>query len=239
MDSISLFAAPKKRVKKANKAAQEEERRPRLDAEEPAAPNELDAAQHDGLTAVNEEDTAVEGFRQLGISEWLDKVCEGLGMRTPTAVQRGCIPAILEGRDVIGIAHTGSGKTAAFALPILQRLAKDPFGVFALVLTPTRCRRRPPQQVARVPPLPSPPASTLGTPTGTAHLPPHRACCRPCVRARRPSVRAPTFPAGSWPSSWRTSFERWAPAWRCATAWSSAGWTCRRSPSSWRAGHTS
>jgi hypothetical protein len=53
-------------------------------------------------------------------------------------VQMGCIPAILQGRNVIGTAQTGSGKTAAFALPILQHLAKDPFGVFCLVLTPTR-----------------------------------------------------------------------------------------------------
>ena len=66
------------------------------------------------------------------------RVCRSLGMVAPTAVQRGCIPAILAGRDVLGTAHTGSGKTAAFALPILQELAADPFGVFALVLTPTR-----------------------------------------------------------------------------------------------------
>lgn len=77
-------------------------------------------------------------FRQLGLSEWLDRVCASLGMQAPTAVQRGTIPAVLSGRDVIGVAHTGSGKTAAFALPILQKLAKDPYGVFALVLTPTR-----------------------------------------------------------------------------------------------------
>ena len=46
--------------------------------------------------------------------------------------------AILEGRDCIGNAKTGSGKTIAFALPILQRLSVDPYGIFALVLTPTR-----------------------------------------------------------------------------------------------------
>ena len=40
---------------------------------------------------------------------------------------------------MIGTAHTGSGKTAAFALPILQKLSAEPYGVFALVLTPTRC----------------------------------------------------------------------------------------------------
>ncbi len=56
----------------------------------------------------------------------------------PVQVQQGCIPAVLEGKDVIGLAQTGSGKTAAFALPILQRLAQDPYGVFALTLTPTR-----------------------------------------------------------------------------------------------------
>lgn len=86
------------------------------------------------------EDVEAEAvtFRQLGLSEWLDRVCAGLGMQAPTQVQRGTIPAVLAGRNVIGVAHTGSGKTAAFALPILQKLAKDPFGVFALVLTPTR-----------------------------------------------------------------------------------------------------
>lgn len=42
------------------------------------------------------------------------------------------------GKDVIGGAKTGSGKTAAFALPILQKLSEDPYGVFAVVLTPTR-----------------------------------------------------------------------------------------------------
>lgn len=68
----------------------------------------------------------------------LRRVCRSLGMQRPTQVQAGCIPAILAGRDVLGTAHTGSGKTAAFALPILQRLARDPYGVFALVLTPTR-----------------------------------------------------------------------------------------------------
>ena len=77
-------------------------------------------------------------WRELGLSEWLGTVCGSLGLRQPTPVQAGCVPAILVGRNVVGTAQTGSGKTAAFALPILQRLAEDPFGVFALVLTPTR-----------------------------------------------------------------------------------------------------
>jgi ATP-dependent RNA helicase DDX49/DBP8 len=89
-------------------------------------------------TAVDEDRENDVGFKELGVSEWLQGVCRSLGMDRPTQVQRGCIPSILLGRDVLGTAQTGSGKTAAFALPILQKLAKEPYGVFALVLTPTR-----------------------------------------------------------------------------------------------------
>ncbi|KAK8949286.1 DEAD-box ATP-dependent RNA helicase 36 [Platanthera zijinensis] len=78
------------------------------------------------------------GFSELGLSKWAVDTCRELGIRSPTPVQRRCIPRILAGDDVLGIAQTGSGKTAAFALPILQRLATEPYGVFALVITPTR-----------------------------------------------------------------------------------------------------
>ncbi len=61
-----------------------------------------------------------------------------MGFRKPTPIQQACIPAILSGRSVIGCAETGSGKTAAFALPILQHLSNDAYGIFALILTPTR-----------------------------------------------------------------------------------------------------
>ncbi|CAI9787840.1 unnamed protein product [Fraxinus pennsylvanica] len=77
-------------------------------------------------------------FLNLGLDKWVVDTCKELGMKQPTPVQRHCIPKILAGQDVLGLAQTGSGKTAAFALPILQRLSKDPYGVFALVLTPTR-----------------------------------------------------------------------------------------------------
>jgi ATP-dependent RNA helicase DDX49/DBP8 len=59
-------------------------------------------------------------------------------MATPTPVQAGVIPAALAGRDIVALAETGSGKTAAFVLPLLQRLAADPYGVHTLALTPTR-----------------------------------------------------------------------------------------------------
>uniref|UniRef100_A0A5B7BY30 Putative DEAD-box ATP-dependent RNA helicase 36 n=1 Tax=Davidia involucrata TaxID=16924 RepID=A0A5B7BY30_DAVIN len=77
-------------------------------------------------------------FSDLGLAEWAVQTCKELGMKKPTPVQHHCIPRILAGEDVLGLAQTGSGKTAAFALPILHRLAEDPYGVFALVVTPTR-----------------------------------------------------------------------------------------------------
>ena len=61
-----------------------------------------------------------------------------MAIKRPTSIQSGCIPEILKGRDCIGGSRTGSGKTVAFAAPILQRWAEDPSGIFALVLTPTR-----------------------------------------------------------------------------------------------------
>ncbi|KAG7591873.1 Helicase superfamily 1/2 ATP-binding domain [Arabidopsis thaliana x Arabidopsis arenosa] len=82
--------------------------------------------------------TSVSNFEGLGLAEWAVETCKELGMRKPTPVQTHCVPKILAGRDVLGLAQTGSGKTAAFALPILHRLAEDPYGVFALVVTPTR-----------------------------------------------------------------------------------------------------
>ncbi|KAI9207089.1 P-loop containing nucleoside triphosphate hydrolase protein [Polychytrium aggregatum] len=77
-------------------------------------------------------------FSELGLNPWLVDALKSLSIRTASEIQASCIPMILAGRNVIGSAKTGSGKTAAFALPILQKLAEDPYGVFALVLTPTR-----------------------------------------------------------------------------------------------------
>ncbi|XP_039984035.1 probable ATP-dependent RNA helicase DDX49 isoform X1 [Xiphias gladius] len=77
-------------------------------------------------------------FSSLGLSNWLVKQCKQLGISKPTPVQENCVPAILEGRDCMGCAKTGSGKTAAFVLPVLQKLSEDPYGIFCLVLSPTR-----------------------------------------------------------------------------------------------------
>ncbi|KAJ8029184.1 putative ATP-dependent RNA helicase DDX49 [Holothuria leucospilota] len=77
-------------------------------------------------------------FCRLGLDEWLVAQCKSVGISRPSAIQHHCIPPILKGNDCIGCAKTGSGKTAAFALPILQKLSEDPYGVFAVILTPTR-----------------------------------------------------------------------------------------------------
>eukprot|EP01087_Luapelamoeba_hula_P017347 TRINITY_DN5457_c0_g1_i1.p1 TRINITY_DN5457_c0_g1~~TRINITY_DN5457_c0_g1_i1.p1 ORF type:complete len:596 (+),score=125.96 TRINITY_DN5457_c0_g1_i1:56-1843(+) len=77
-------------------------------------------------------------FTEVGISPWLSRNCAAMGLHIPTLIQEQCIPPILQGKDVIGSAKTGSGKTAAFALPILQQLSLDPYGIFAVVVTPTR-----------------------------------------------------------------------------------------------------
>ncbi|XP_052701897.1 probable ATP-dependent RNA helicase DDX49 [Crassostrea angulata] len=91
-----------------------------------------------GSSSSKQKPSSGEHFEKLGLNEWLWTQCHNMGLRQPTPIQVNCIPPILEGKDCIGCAKTGSGKTAAFALPILQKLSEDPFGIFALVLTPTR-----------------------------------------------------------------------------------------------------
>ena len=64
--------------------------------------------------------------------------CATLKWSTPSKIQKEAIPLALQGKDIIGLAETGSGKTGAFALPILQALLQNPQRFFALILTPTR-----------------------------------------------------------------------------------------------------
>ena len=78
------------------------------------------------------------GFSELGLSEPLLQALRDVGYETPSPIQVQTIPSLLEGRDVIGQAQTGTGKTAAFGLPLLQYVDPDDPNVQALVLTPTR-----------------------------------------------------------------------------------------------------
>ena len=80
-------------------------------------------------------------FSELKLTRPLLKAVEEQGYKTPSPIQAKAIPPVLAGHDLLGCAQTGTGKTAAFALPILQRLAASHpshKGVRALILTPTR-----------------------------------------------------------------------------------------------------
>lgn len=77
-------------------------------------------------------------FLALNVRPWLVQSLDNMAIKRPTGIQKGCIPEILKGRDCIGGSRTGSGKTVAFAVPILQKWAEDPSAIFGVVLTPTR-----------------------------------------------------------------------------------------------------
>jgi ATP-dependent RNA helicase DeaD len=77
-------------------------------------------------------------FAELGLGDAVLKALRDVGYETPSAIQAATIPPLLSGRDVLGVAQTGTGKTAAFALPILDRLDLSQKTPQALVLAPTR-----------------------------------------------------------------------------------------------------
>ncbi|HEX8778218.1 MAG TPA: DEAD/DEAH box helicase, partial [Rhodanobacter sp.] len=81
---------------------------------------------------------AVAGFGALALSPEVQKALADVGYESPSPIQAATIPPLLEGRDVLGQAQTGTGKTAAFALPILSRIDLRPGKPQALVLAPTR-----------------------------------------------------------------------------------------------------
>jgi ATP-dependent RNA helicase DeaD len=80
----------------------------------------------------------MKSFRELGLSEPALEALAHLGYERPTPIQEQAIPPLLEGRDVIGQAQTGTGKTAAFGLPMVEYVDTDAAEIQALVLTPTR-----------------------------------------------------------------------------------------------------
>lgn len=90
------------------------------------------------LNEPTEESPATPGFEELGITGPVLAAIRGLGYETPSPIQAATIPTLLGGRDVVGMAQTGTGKTAAFALPVLERLDVSQKTPQALVLAPTR-----------------------------------------------------------------------------------------------------
>lgn len=77
-------------------------------------------------------------FGSINVAPWLVHSLRTMQINNPTEIQRSCIPEILKGRDCIGGSRTGTGKTVAFAVPILQQWSEDPYGIYAIVITPTR-----------------------------------------------------------------------------------------------------
>ena len=80
----------------------------------------------------------VGSFTELGLSPDVLRAVQDAGYTTPTPIQQAAIPVALQGRDLIGLAQTGTGKTAAFTLPIIDRLQHGPHRVRTLILVPTR-----------------------------------------------------------------------------------------------------
>jgi ATP-dependent RNA helicase DeaD len=83
---------------------------------------------------------SASGFASLTLAPELCQALSGLGYEEPTPIQQAAIPPLLAGRDLVGQAATGTGKTAAFALPVLQRVLADGGRAepLALILVPTR-----------------------------------------------------------------------------------------------------
>jgi len=86
----------------------------------------------------SEDTTPTITFSELGLDDAVLKALKDVGYETPSAIQAATIPPLLSGRDVLGVAQTGTGKTAAFALPILSQLDLSQKSPQALVLAPTR-----------------------------------------------------------------------------------------------------
>lgn len=101
-----------------------------------ATKNCSDSSSSSGTRKINE---SIRSWKSLGIADWLiNNIVNCLGMKTPTEVQYNTIAEIMKGKDIIASAPTGTGKTAAFALPILHLLSMDPYAIYAIILTPTR-----------------------------------------------------------------------------------------------------
>lgn len=122
-----------------------------VDTETVQAPEETTAAQAVDAAPADAETTAPDGdddgaikFTDLGIDGRVLAALKDVGYEKPSPIQAATIPLLLEGRDVVGLAQTGTGKTAAFAIPALSRMAElhDTNGpsrkTQALVLAPTR-----------------------------------------------------------------------------------------------------
>ena len=109
---------PESPYESANEESAEEEEEQTTDVQDSRPETFKDLEEGEQTTDV--QDSRPKTFKDLGIIDELCDAVSRMGYIWPTAIQEQAIPAALEGKDVIGLAETGSGKTAAFALPILQ-----------------------------------------------------------------------------------------------------------------------
>lgn len=123
------------RISKEQKSAEKQEKR---EKREERSKHEAKQDSEDASKEVTVEESKVESFSELNLIPELLETINEMKFTKPTPIQAEAIPHALEGKDIIGLAQTGSGKTAAFAIPILQSLwdAQTPY--FGLVLAPTR-----------------------------------------------------------------------------------------------------
>ncbi|KAK3984245.1 ATP-dependent RNA helicase DBP8 [Cladorrhinum sp. PSN332] len=121
----SAFASVPSRIKRNQPAEPSKNAEPVKAADDPAS----------GVTAPIDHNTT---FESLGVKPWLVQALANMRIKRPTAIQRESIPMLLQGRDCIGGSRTGSGKTVAFSVPILQKWAENPSAIYGVILTPTR-----------------------------------------------------------------------------------------------------
>ena len=144
--SASDAAPLRKKLKKKAKAPEPEPEHHAIESDEEGSVEqeahseaEVDAPAAEAEAAsVSRTKAASVSFDEVGLSPWLVDSCKQLGLLTPTPIQAACIRPALAGQDILGSAETGSGKTAAFVLPMLQALSCDPYGVMGLILSPAR-----------------------------------------------------------------------------------------------------
>ena len=81
---------------------------------------------------------SIESFEELGLCPEIQKAVKQMGFEEPSPIQKKAIPVMMEGRDLIGQAQTGTGKTAAFGIPMLQKIDPKNKKLQGIVLCPTR-----------------------------------------------------------------------------------------------------
>ena len=109
-----------------------------VDTEVASERNDVDSEINDSEISIEPAAPLSEGFAAFGLRPEILEGLEAIGFHEPSPIQKAAIPELLLGRDLVGQAQTGTGKTAAFGLPLLQRLDPDQRTPQVLVLTPTR-----------------------------------------------------------------------------------------------------